>query len=267
MMQKYCLAFSIVLVCLLTGCTQPISTEAIDKDIADIKSSITLLQTQYDNNSSENIRRLIESNIWILKNTESMLEQKKKGLNRFIKVTYSIDGKGYESTSPSANTVLLDEGISSIDADIQKAVTESNQYSGGAIKTIIEYRIASMTLTKTVLHQKLLSVKNGIPLYLPTPTQMSEDSINTSLAGVDADLKRIREEIAFAQNESDQYSGGAIKVLLEIKIATMKLSESLLEQKKVCLANGLPVYLPAASSGSTEREKRIPMKGSILDNL
>jgi Rps23 Pro-64 3,4-dihydroxylase Tpa1-like proline 4-hydroxylase len=124
-----------------------------------------------------------------------------------------------------------------------------------------------MSLTKNVLHQKRLCVKNGIPLYLPTPKEMSQDSINASLAGVDADLKRISEEIAFAQKESDQYRGGAIKVLLEIKIATMKLSESVLQQKKVCLANGLPVYLPTTSSGSSDTEKRIPMKGSILDNL
>jgi hypothetical protein len=196
-----------------------------------------------------------------------MLEQKKKGLNRFITITYSIDGHLCDPTHLASNVASLEECISSLDADIEKAVTESNQYSGGAIKAIIEYRIASMTLTRNVLHQKLLSVKNNIPLYLPTPTQMSEDSINTSLAGLDEDLKRIREEIAFAQKESDQYTGGVIKGLIEVRIATMKLSESLLLQKRVCLANGLLVYLPAASSGSTETEKRIPMKGSILDNL
>jgi hypothetical protein len=196
-----------------------------------------------------------------------MLEQKAKGINRYINITYSINGQVCDFTYSGSTTASLEECISFLDVDIQKAVTESNQYSGGAIKAIMEYRIASMSLTKNVLHQKLLSVKNGIPLYLPTPAQMSDDSINSSLAGVDTDLKRIREEIAFAQKESDQYSGGAIKLLLEIKIETMKLSESLLEQKKLCLANGLPVYLPAASSGSTEREKRIPMKGSTLDNL
>ncbi len=94
-----------------------------------------------------------------------MLEQKKTGLNRFININYTVDGKPYKFT----------EDISKMLKDLENQITNEErnlniyeselQRSGGLVQAINAMKVASQKNTIVMLNQKMLFVKYGIPLY------------------------------------------------------------------------------------------------------
>ncbi|MGO9620072.1 MAG: hypothetical protein ACLPT6_01535 [Desulfobaccales bacterium] len=146
------------------GCSQPQSTAEIDKDIAIINGNINKDMEDY-NNSGGLVKSLIAIRLNINKNTKAMLEQKKTGLNRFININYTVDGKPYiltEDVSP-----MLKELKNQISQEERSLNTYDNelQRSGGLVQAVNAMKVASQQNTIVMLNQKMLFLKYGIPLY------------------------------------------------------------------------------------------------------
>jgi hypothetical protein len=148
----------------LLGCSQPQSTAEIDKDIATIDENIKKDTEDY-NKFGGLVKSLIAIRLNVNKNTKAMLEQKKTGLNRFININYTVDGKPYKYT----------EDVSRMLKDLENQITQEErnliiyenelQRSGGLVQAINVMKVASQKNTIVMLNQKMLFVKYGIPLY------------------------------------------------------------------------------------------------------
>jgi len=156
--------FSFIFICYLLGCSQPQSTTELDKDIATIDEKIKKDTEDYDKFGGL-VKNLIAIRLNANKNTKAMLEQKKSGLNRFINITYTVDGKPYklsEDTGP-----ILKNLENQLNQEERKLNMYENelQRSGGLVQAINAMKVATQQNTIAMLNQKMLFVKYGIPLY------------------------------------------------------------------------------------------------------
>lgn len=146
------------------GCSQPQSTAEIDKDIATINESIKKDTEDY-NKFGGLVKSLIAIRLNVNKNTKAMLEQKKMGLNRFININYTVEGKPYKFTEDVS--VLLKNLENQITQEERTLNIYENelQRSGGLVQAINAMKVATQKNTIVMLNQKMLFVKYSIPLY------------------------------------------------------------------------------------------------------
>jgi hypothetical protein len=165
-LMKGCLIvfLSFISMCYLLGCSKPQSTSDLDKDIASIDEKIKKDTEDY-NKFGGLVKSLIAIRLNANKNTKAMLEQKKSGLNRFINISYTVDGKPYklsEDTGPILKN--LEYQITQEERKLNMYENEL-QRSGGLVQAINAMKVATQKNTIAVLNQKMLFVKYGIPLY------------------------------------------------------------------------------------------------------
>lgn len=171
MMNKYAKAILILfLLITFVGCGNVPSTVDLDNDITELIKGIKDTENEINNYSGGLLKLLLELRKEILTNTKLMLEQKRSGLKRFININYSIDGNKYIPPN-NKNELLKDiQGeIIYIKTDIAKALKESNRYSGGLIKVLIEVRAATLENSLAFIKQRELLLKYDIPLYSIIP--------------------------------------------------------------------------------------------------
>ena len=170
------------------GCGNIPSTEEINNDLETINAEIEKAQNTSNKYEGGLIKVLTDLRMELLKNTKSMLEQKKKGLNRFVKINYTIDGKVYKRPGDFQNEISrIDDEITSINKQILNAQIKSDN-SGGLIQAMIEVEIATLKNSLTLLEQKKLSLKYEFPIYItPLVSGQTEESIRKSMKGTDLD--------------------------------------------------------------------------------
>lgn len=147
---------------------------------------------------------------------------------------------------------VVQSDLAAVQAEIKAAQAEDARYSGGLVKSLIESRIAVLQQTEAMLEQKLISLKQGVPVRytvdgkafsLPTSsTQMLAD-IEKELS--ESDLKIHRQEAGVAR-----YSGGLAQAMAISTLETMRQTQAMLEQKRVSLKYGLPQYLGFSDASS-----------------
>lgn len=159
-----------VMVCILVflqGCGKPPSTKEIDNDIKILNAQLEEAKKESSQYAGGLIKILIDSRIQILSNSKAMLEQKRTGLNRFIKIKYTVDGKIYKKSPDFEKEIeSINKEIEEINEKIEETQSESDRYAGGLIKAMLESNIATMKNTLAFLEQKKLSLKYEIPIYL-----------------------------------------------------------------------------------------------------
>lgn len=157
-------AFSILIIFFL-GVTGAFCSEKpdIDRDLAEVRTSIKNAQEQASNYAGGLILAQIKLREQILKTTEAMLEQKRSSWVYKIHMSYVIQGQTVRQATK--------EELSDIEADIQrvrKEITDSKaeaeQYSGGLILAMKLSAIATKEVTLCALQQKYYAAKYGIPL-------------------------------------------------------------------------------------------------------
>jgi len=164
--------WSFISLMFLLGCSQPQSTTELDKDIATIAENI-INDTEDYNKFGGLLKSLIAIRLNANKNTKAMLEQKKYGLNRFININYTVDGKPYKFAE-DVSTILIN-----LENQIRQEERNLNMYenelqrSGGLVQAINAMKVASQKNTIVMLNQKMLLLKYGIPLYEISPVGKS----------------------------------------------------------------------------------------------
>ena len=162
---------------LLSGCSDIPSTENLNNDISLLNKEIKETEITSQKYSGGLILALIEIKLKTLQSTKAMLEQKTKGYNRYIPISYSIDGKEY--SPPSNKNVLLQElkqDMQKLKNNLEKVEKENNRYSGGLIKITLMMQATTIKNSIAFLEQKQLLLKYDIPYYeiLPNSKKNNE---------------------------------------------------------------------------------------------
>ncbi|MHB8068714.1 MAG: hypothetical protein ACYDIC_12540 [Desulfobaccales bacterium] len=154
----------------LESCGNVPSTEDLDKDIAELAKEIKEAKNEIGKYSGGLLVILLEIKKDILTNTQLMLEQKRSGLKRFININYNINGTKYLAPDNKNNQLKnLQDEIIIIQNDIAKAIKESNKYSGGLIKVLVDVKAATLENSLAFIKQKELLLKYDIPYYSIIP--------------------------------------------------------------------------------------------------
>ena len=164
------LTITVLAALLLTGCYEYPSTEEIDGDIAILKEEINNAKANTEKYAGGLLSILASVQLETLKSTKTILEQKKTGLQRYIPISYTVDGKEY---SPPANKdKLLEELAIDIDKskeELSKAEIESSKYGGGLLGVLSLTQVATTKNSLAFLNQRKLLLKYDIPYYNIVP--------------------------------------------------------------------------------------------------
>jgi hypothetical protein len=142
--------------------------------------------------------------------------------------------------------------LTAVQSEIKMAQAEDARYAGGLVKSLIASRIVVLRQTEAMLEQKLISLKQSIPLRYTVDGKVF--SLPTSATQMLADVEReiSASDLKIHQQEAEvaRYSGGLVQAMAMSTLATMRQTHAMLEQKRVSLKYGLPQYLGFADASS-----------------
>jgi len=175
-MKKYFIVIFISLF-ILSGCSNVPSIEEIEGDLKTIDAEIKEASQTVQEYSGGLLAVLANVRLETLKTTQSILEQKRNGLRRYIPLSYSIDGKKF--TPPENKNELLrklNEDLKNLKNDLSKAKEESAKYGGGLLGVLALAQVATVENSIAFLNQRRLLLKHDIPYYgiVPAPSAMGE---------------------------------------------------------------------------------------------
>ncbi len=166
------------------------------------------------------------------------------------------------SNVPSTEEIDSDMGL--LDKEIKEATATVQGYSGGLLAILANVRLETLQSTKTMLLQK----KTGLKRYIPVSYSVDgkkyspPENKNHLLQELKQDIENLKDDLAKAEKESDQYGGGLLGVLSLTQVATVKNSIAFLEQRRLLLKHDIPYYsiLPATSKSNEQSFKPTPGK-------
>ena len=152
------------------------------------------------------------------------------------------------------STEELESDLKNVRLQLARAAVESDKYSGGALKNLIEVRRHILLNTEAMLDQKKTSLLRRVSLGF---------SVNGREAtpASDASLKRILQEIESADNKlsasvasAEGYSGGLVQAMALITAETDRMSVAQLRLKYYSMKHGMPLLLSSAEQSQTPKE-------------
>lgn len=162
------------------------------------------------------------------------------------------------------STEEIDSDIGLLDKEIKEATATVQDYSGGLLAILANVRLETLQSTKAMLEQK----KTGLKRYIPVSYSVDgkkyspPENKNDLLQELKQDIENLKNDLAKAEKESDQYGGGLLGVLFLTQVATEKNSIAFLEQRRLLLKHDIPYYsiLPATSKSNEPSFKPTPGK-------
>lgn len=166
------------------------------------------------------------------------------------------------SNVPSTEEIDSDMGL--LDKEIKEATATVQDYSGGLLAILANVRLQTLQSTKTMLLQKKTGLKRYIPVSYSVDGKKysAPENKNHLLQELKQDIENLKDDLAKAEKESDQYRGGLLGVLSLTQVATVKNSIAFLEQRRLLLKHDIPYYsiLPATSKSNEQSFKPTPGK-------
>ena len=160
---------------LLSGCYEYPSTKEIDADILVLEKDIESAKANSEKYDGGLLAILANIQIETLAVTKAMLEQKRKGIYRYIPIKYTVEGREY---SPPANkkTTLeeLNKDIDDVKAELLRAEVESELYEGRLLRMLSLAQVAIERNTLASLNQRRLLLKYDIPYFNNAPSASSD---------------------------------------------------------------------------------------------
>jgi len=158
-----------ILIFACTGCgrvdCQKVAT--IEVEIANIDKELAAADKENAKYSGGLIKALIESQIETLKQTRTMLQQKKNSWSYGINTTYTIDGKPFVLPVGAKDLLPnLEREIAENKDKIRQQQAVADQYSGGLVQALSVSTLETMRQTQAMLEQRQLAIKYELPQYL-----------------------------------------------------------------------------------------------------
>lgn len=236
---------------------------ALETDIAQQRETVRAAAAAVDEVRGGTIRTQRLASLSMAETTLAMLERRHLALKHGIALPMAA------TPAPAPPTSVGTDPIATLEADIaerRRTIAETrkdaDQYSGGLIKATLLARLATEQTTLAALEQRHLSLKHGLPPAPGLVPVASSTAAPEVLAPIEADIASARASIAEGEREASRYSGGLIYVTILSRIATEKVTLSMLEQRRLSIKHGLVAAPPSPAGDATPRPKEPP--GAIV---
>lgn len=129
-----------------------------------------------------------------------------------------------------------------VQASIAAAVDEDSKYTGGAIKSLIAYRLEILRINEALLQQRIQAIESGAGIDMvvnasePNPERAAE---------LLEDIEVQRRKVDEARQKAEKYSGGLVRAMALSTAATASNTLAMLEQQYFAAKYGIAVDLPA----------------------
>ena len=153
------------------------------------------------------------------------------------------------------STLEIDRDRATVRAQITDAENEAAQYSGGALKTLIEVRAATLRNTLAMLDQKRASLIRIIALTYTIEGRAAQEASDKELNDILGDLSESERTIASAKAEAARYTGGLVQTMQLMKAATEEITLASLRMKFYSAKHGFPMPIPSLETTKTPPPK------------
>jgi len=154
---------------------------------------------------------------------------------------------GFVLQEPAITTVEIDRDRAAISAELATAQSESEKYQGGAIKALLSTRVEALRHTLTMLDQKRESFLRRISLVYTIDGHQAQPASDATLNDILEELAGVEKRIASAKIDADRYSGGLVRSLKLMTVATEELSAAQIRMKFFTAKYSLPLPIIAKS--------------------
>jgi hypothetical protein len=149
---------------------------------------------------------------------------------------------------PEISTLEIDKDRDAVKAQITEADAEAAKYTGGAIKTFIDLRIAILRNTLAMLDQKRASYIRLVKLNYTVDGHAVSEASETALRDNMDELSQIERKAADSKKEASKYSGGLVQAMSLMKAATEEATASTLRMKFYSAKYGIPILVPSLNT-------------------
>jgi hypothetical protein len=146
------------------------------------------------------------------------------------------------------STFEIDRDRATISAQISEAESESAKFEGGAIKVMIEMRIAVLKNTTAMLDQKRASLVRLVALNYTVDGSTLHEANDKELNDILEELAASERSVADAKQEAAKYTGGLVQVMALVKAATEEVTASSLRLKFYAAKYGIPIHIPSVEA-------------------
>lgn len=159
------------------------------------------------------------------------------------------------------NPQTLKTEISNLEKDIKASKTESDKYTGGMVKSLIDSRTQILANTKAMLEQRLAagSYQIKINYTVDGKSYISPANKDKILQELEGTALTITKELEAAKTEAAKYSGGLVQAMKLVSVATFEQQLAMLEMKRSALIFNIPLY--ALMGGTATPGDKLPSTG------
>jgi len=158
------------------------------------------------------------------------------------------------------STAEIDKSIGELRLTLKQADSDDALYSGGLIKGLIALRAETIRDTIAMLEQKRQSLLHRVCLEYQIAGAASKPASAEELQNILQDMARTEKEIERARAEGAMYSGGLIKGLIAVRIATEQQTLAGLNQHYLLAKYGIPTLVSVQSEKTTA-----PVRPTVRD--
>ena len=160
-------------------------------------------------------------------------------------------GVAYAVHDRKQSTAEIDKSLGELRLTLKQAENDDALYSGGLIKGLIALRAETIRGTIAMLEQKRQSLLHRVCLDYHIAGTAPKPASAEELQNIHQDIARTEKEIERARAEDAEYSGGLIKGLIALRLATEQQTLAGLNQHYLLAKYGLPTFVPVQSEKST----------------
>lgn len=151
---------------------------------------------------------------------------------------------------PIPSTADLDADLEKIRAEIKQSSDESEKYSSGAMKALIELRKKTFQNSEAMLSQKRDSVLRRVNISYRIDGSELRPASDAKLNEIKQEIEQANQKLVQSQKNAQQYTGGLVQVMALMTVETDQFSVSQLYLKYYSAKYGLPLYFPEAEAAS-----------------
>jgi hypothetical protein len=157
-------------------------------------------------------------------------------------------------------TVELDGDLSVLRQQISEVESESEKYTGGAIKILLEVRKHILLNTEAMLVQKRNALIRRVSLAFAIKGRELSPATDAELKDILEEIDQADKKLSASLANAERYSGGLTQAMALMSAETDKLSVAQLRLKFYSMKHGLPLIFP--TSAQSQEPKSAP--GAIV---
>ncbi len=161
---------------------------------------------------------------------------------------------GYAVYDRQQSIARIDKSLHALEAILEEAETDSEQYAGGLIKSLVTTRIETIQTTMAMLTQKRSSLLHRIDLHYSVAGRPYSSLTDEQQRTLQSDIEDVKTKISDARKEAKRYRGGLVKVLILSRLETEQLTLAGLRQRHLLDKHRIPWRLETSKQISQPSE-------------